>query len=221
MLLGRSRISAPRRCGRAPGDDLTSAGRSDRERARLPLGKLLIENGEQDRRLGVVPDQRDEVQQRSLPEEAKRRREGLGADAMLTDRLANEPDQRRFLLAQSIKRSAQANRLDDLGLDALLQRHRLVRTPLEVLVELARGRQDRDLDEPAVEAGVETQVAIERLREPAQGRIVQPNPPGTSQPDKRSWIVEARIEELLPGIVELLAAHHRDPATRIFVNVRR
>src|SRR5439155_1372929 len=117
---------------------------------RLPaLVQLLVESGEHHRGERVVRHQRREVDDRGLAEDPHHLRVGFGADFSVAKKLAAERDDRRLLLRRSRNGLAELHRVEDPWIQALLQGDRLVRRPLELAVELARGHEDRKLPRAA------------------------------------------------------------------------
>src|SRR5439155_12551816 len=92
--------------------------------------ELHVEGGQQRRRPGIIPHQRDEVDQRAAAEPAERPCEGGRRDLARGEDLAAELDDDPVGLVECGGILAVFDDVDDLGSDPLAQYRGLVRYPL-------------------------------------------------------------------------------------------
>src|SRR5882762_8640481 len=180
---------------------------------RLPaLVQLLVESGEHHRGEGVVCHERGDIDDRCLTEDSHHLRVGFGADFSVAKELAAEGDDRSLLFRGSRDGPAEFHGVEDLGIQALLQGDRLVRRPLELAVELARGHQDRKLPQARLERHLVAQDAVHLAERLSYPRAVQPDAAGPLKTRERGTLgIENRVVDALSLLVERLALRQRQP----------
>ena len=138
---------------------------------------------------------------------------------MLADGLAAEFDDRRLDFAQARGAFAVLDDVDDARRHADRQRFGLVRRPFEPAVHFTRHREDRDLTDFRIEAGLVTQIAVDRVVRVDGLGAVKVNARRTAQPDDGLARRIGAVVGALADLVQILALAQRQAAARLRIDI--
>src|SRR5262245_64813213 len=128
---------------------------------------------------------------------------------MVAPELAAERNDERVGRVESVEAAAMLDGVDDALRHAFLERFRLVRGPFELAVHLARRDQDRDLADARRDAGLESEIAVDRREMGGGLRAVELHAGRPLQAgDGRTRRLRAVVGSLA-GLVEILALRQR------------
>ncbi len=140
---------------------------------------------------------------------------------MLADCLAAEFDDRCIECAQAFGAFAVLDHVDDCRRDADLQGFGFVRRPFESAVHLARHREDRDLADFRIEAGLVTQIPVDRIVRFDRLRAVQMDARRAAQTDDGLARRIGAVIGALADLVQILALAQRQAAARLRIDICR
>src|SRR5437899_7630199 len=184
--------------------------------------QLLIDRVEDDGRHRVVSHQRRQLEDPAPTEELDRPGEPLRAEPPLAEELWTEADDQSLFLPGAGAGLAALHEGDDLRVETFLERGRLVRRPLELVVELPRRHENRQLGQAPVQRGVEPEILVGRPHEPGELRGIEPDAARSSQPDQRPALrAHDLVVERLPWRVEIGAREERKTGQGVGVDVLR
>src|SRR3989454_4640440 len=139
-------------------------GSGQRQQWLLAGMELLIDRIEDESRHRVVRHQRRQLENSAPAEGRDGSRERLRTNLLPSKELPAEVDDQRLFLSQSGSGLPAPDDVDDLRVEAFLEGGRLVRRPLELVVQLPRRHENRQLGQAPIERGLETEVLVGRDR---------------------------------------------------------